>query len=98
MRSRSTDLPIVAFSTSLYRLLLTAYPAQFQQEYGPQMVQVFQDCCLRALRQGGTNGMVRLWAVTLLDLIQSVISEYRQKEVDMSKSQLIKFSGYPMAA
>ena len=29
--------------------------------------------------------MVRLWAVTLLDLIQSVISEHGQKEIEMKK-------------
>jgi len=76
---------IITVSIKVYQALLVAYPTKFQQAYGSQMVQVFQDCCLRAFRQGGTNGMVRLWAVTLLDLIQSVISEHRQKEVEMNK-------------
>ena len=85
MIGQRADLPSVAFSVRVYQSLLIAYPTRFQQEYGPRMVRVFQDCCLRAIRQGGTNGMVRLWAVTLLDLIQSVISEHRQKEVQMKK-------------
>jgi hypothetical protein len=85
MISQRAELPIVAFSVRVYQALLVAYPTKFQQKYGSQMVQVFQDCCLRALRQGGTNGMARLWAVTLLDLVQSVISEHRQKEIEMKR-------------
>jgi hypothetical protein len=85
MTVKSSDIPSVAFSVRVYQLLLNAYPSKFQREYGSKMVQVFQDCCLRALRQGGTNGMLRLWAVTLLDLVQSVLSEHRQKETQMKK-------------
>jgi len=94
MIRNSQDIPSIVFSVRVYQLFLNAYPTKFQQEYGLQMAQVFHDCCLRAVRQGGTNGMLKLWAVTLFDLIQSVISEHRQKEVDVSKSQLIKFSGW----
>ena len=79
MISQRVELPIVAFSVKLYQALLVAYPTKFQQEYGLHMVQAFQDCCLRAVRQGGMNGMVRLWVITFVDFIQSVISERRQK-------------------
>ena len=82
---KSTEPPIVTFSVRIYETLLLAYPTKFHQEYGSQMSQVFQDCCLRALRQGGSNGMAKLWTVTLLDLIQSVISEHAQKEIEMKK-------------
>lgn len=85
MISQPLNNSIVTASVRVYQTLLLAYPAKFQQEYGSQMMQVFQDCCLRAVRQGGTNGMARLWAVTLLDLIQSVVSEHSQKEVQMKK-------------
>jgi len=85
MISKPLNNSIITVSVNVYQTLLVAYPTKFQQEYGSQMVQVFQDCCLRVLRQGGTNGMLKLWAVTLLDLIQSVISEHAQKEVQMKK-------------
>jgi hypothetical protein len=49
------------------------------------MTQAFQDCCLRAVRRGGRNGLVMLWGITLLDLIQSVISEHVRKEIEMKK-------------
>ena len=85
MSSQRVELPIVAFSVRVYQTLLIAYPTKFQQKYGSDMVDVFRSCCLRAVRQGAKNGMVRLWAVTLLDLIQSVISEHTQKEVQVKK-------------
>jgi hypothetical protein len=76
---------IVALSVRVYRALLLAYPIKFQQEYGPHMLQVFQDSCLRALHRSGSNGMFKLWGITLLDLIQSVLSEHAQKEAQMKK-------------
>jgi len=85
MISKPIENPIVAISVKVYQALLVAYPTKFQQEYGPHMLQVFRDCCLRTFRQGGTNGMARLWAVTLFDLIQSVVSEHAHKEIEMKK-------------
>ena len=85
MISQRAELPIVTFSVRVYQALLVAYPTRFQQEYGSEMTQVFQDYCLRTVRQGGTNGMLKLWMVTLLDLLQSVVSEHAQKEVQMKK-------------
>lgn len=85
MINKFTDLPVVAFSVRMYQFLLAAYPAHFQQEYGLQMAQVFRDCCLRTIRQSGTNGLIKLWAITLLDLAQSVVAEHMQKEAQMKK-------------
>ena len=96
MNSKPAELPVVAFSVRVYQMLLVAYPTKFQQEYGLKMAQVFEDCCLRALRQGGTNGILKLWAITLLDLIQSVISEHAQKEIEMKKAfdpEIIRMAG-----
>lgn len=85
MSSKTQDPGIVAFSVKSYQLLLVAYPIKFQQEYGLQMVQVFRDYCLRTIRQSGNHGMLKLWMITLLDLIQSVISEHSQKETAMKQ-------------
>jgi hypothetical protein len=38
--------------------------------------------------------MARLWLLTLLDLIHSVLEQHLQKETFMSKSQAIKLSGW----
>ena len=85
MISQRAELPVLALSVKVYRVLLLAYPAKFQQEYGADMVQVFRDCCLRTLRENGANGMVRLWTATLFDLVQSVVSEHAQKEIEMKR-------------
>ena len=77
--------PIVTVSVRVYQMLLVTYPTRFQQEYGSHMVQVFRDCCLRSFRQNGTNGMAMLWIVTLLDIVQSVVSEHAHKEIEMKK-------------
>jgi hypothetical protein len=94
MLRKSQDINLVAFSVRMYQLLLKAYPAKFQQEYGPHMVQVFQDCCLRTVRQGGRRGLFMLWALTFLDFIRSVFEQHLQKETEMSKSKFIKLSGW----
>ena len=101
MNGQRAEVPIVAFSVKVYQLLLIAYPTKFQHEYGSEMLQVFQDCCLRTVRQGGTNGIVRLWVATLLDLVQSVISEHSQKEVQMKKEMKpedIRMAGWALIA
>ena len=85
MISKPLENPMVTISVKIYQVLLVAYPTKFQQEYGSYMLQVFQDCCLRAVRQEGTSGMLKLWAVTLFDLVQSVVSEHAQKEIEMKK-------------
>jgi hypothetical protein len=85
MIRKQSDIAIITLSVRVYQALLVAYPAKFQQEYGSHMVQVFRDCCLRTFRQSGTNGMFRLWAVTLFDLVQSLVSEHTHKEIEMKK-------------
>jgi len=85
MISKPIENPIIAISAKVYQVLLVAYPTKFRKVYGSHMLQVFQDCCLRAVRQEGTSGMLKLWAVTLFDLVQSVVSEHAQKEIEMKK-------------
>jgi len=96
MISTSGDIPLVAISVNVYRFLLAAYPAKFRQEYGEEMLQLFRDCALRAVRQNGPEGMVRLWAVTFFDLIQSLFKEHLQKETNVSKSTFIRISGWAL--
>jgi hypothetical protein len=96
MMGQPGDVHIIALSLRIYQLLLVAYPARFRQEYSSHMSQVFRDCCLRTVQCSGTNGMVKLWAITLLDLVQSVISEHRQKEAFMTRSKFIRMSGWSL--
>lgn len=62
------------FSLRLYRLLLRAYPADFRQEYGAVMAQLFRD----GLRDAGQQGAVAagvFWLHALFDLIGNAIGE-----------------------
>lgn len=93
MITQSSDAAPVALSVAVYRLLLAAYPKEFREEYSADMLQVFRDLSLRAHEQ---NGMVGLWAVTLLDWIQSLFEEHLQKETNMSKSTFIRISGWAL--
>ena len=83
-------------SIRLYQALLAIYPSGFRREYGWQMLQVFGDCCRRALRQAGLPGLLRLWSRTLLDAVQSALEEHAQRGVDMSKEKFIKLSGWAL--
>jgi lipopolysaccharide/colanic/teichoic acid biosynthesis glycosyltransferase len=69
----------LALSARVYRLLLAAYPAGFRRAYGPQMTQVFRDCCRDAYRQGGILGLAGLWLRTLGDLGMTAAQEHLQK-------------------
>lgn len=85
MTSKSAHTSLVNVSVRVYQILLAAYPSKFRREYGPHMLQIFQDSCLGAFHRSGSNGMLKLWGITLLDLIQSVLSEHAQKEAQMKK-------------
>ena len=96
MISKMTHMSTVNFSVAFYRILLALYPKDFRNEYGPHMVQVFQDMSIRAYRKYGSDGVFRLWAITLFDLLKSVIEEHLQKETNMNKSTFIRMSGWAL--
>ena len=96
MTKKSMDPPIIVFSVKVYQVFLAVYPAKFRQAYGSHMLQVFRDCCLRSFRQSGTSGMLKLWAITLFDLLRSSIEERLQKETFMTKSKFIRVSGWSL--
>jgi hypothetical protein len=96
MIGKPMDILLVSLSVRIYRLLLVAYPAKFKREYGPHMLQVFGDYCTHVFHQNGTRGMIRLWAVTLFDLFQSLIEEHLQKETFMTKSKFIRLGGWSL--
>lgn len=84
---------VVTLSIKTYRLMLPAYPHSFREEYGPHMLQVFGDTCLRRYSQKGLFGLFPLWIDTLLDFVQTVIEEHLQKEAVMSKDTLTRLTG-----
>ena len=96
MENKSVDPSPVAYSVSLYGLLLGAYPSGFRHKYGPHMAQVFRDCLLRSYYHNGLPGVLSLWILTLIDYLKSVIEEHLQRGIQMSKSTFIRLSGWAL--
>ncbi len=96
MRKATSDPALIALSTTTYRLLLSCYPAGFRRQYGRHMVQVFRDCCLHAYRKHGRVGLLRLWAITLLDWFKTVIEEQLHRPTAMTAPKFIRLSGWAM--
>jgi len=88
----------VSLSVRFYGLLLLTYPSGFRRAYGPDMLQVFADCCRAAYRRAGAGGLPGLWARTMLDYLSTVFEEHIQRGVSMSRETFIKISGWALAA
>jgi hypothetical protein len=76
----------VELSLHLYRLLLAAYPAEFRQEYGEAMVQLFRDTALDGYRRRGVRGLLVVWLRTLADFTISVLRQHREEVTDAGES------------
>lgn len=70
---------MLKLSLWLYRYCLYLYPADFRREYGDLMQLVFEEACHDA--RSGIGAWLRLWRITLNDLIRSVYSEHRTKNM-----------------
>jgi len=74
--SRSLPKSALLFAERLYRILLFVYPATHRREYGPLMVQLFDDLCRDSYRQKGLAGLVRLWSHVLADTAVTAAAEH----------------------
>ena len=81
-------------SELIYRALLAAYPKEFRDAYGHQMVQTFRDLCRDELLRGGRRGLVRLWVRTGLDLVTTAVAERRSSRVEDKE---VSMNDYKMA-
>ncbi|HYV12296.1 MAG TPA: hypothetical protein VE980_15465 [Pyrinomonadaceae bacterium] len=61
---------------SIYSILLLAYPREFRQEYGSQMVLLLLDC-QRDARTAPAR--TRIWLRTLIDLVRTAPREHLEK-------------------
>ncbi|GCE30430.1 hypothetical protein KDA_59140 [Dictyobacter alpinus] len=62
-------------SERLYQWLLLAYPSEFRQEYGQEMVQTFRDCYREEIDDGGTLRLFPFWSTVFYDFVKSVTIE-----------------------
>lgn len=87
---------VVAWSLAVYRLCIWLYPQPYRQRFGQELVQVFGDCCRDAYRQGGILGVAGLWLSIFLDLLATIIQEYRNGGVQMPISLLKRISAHTL--
>src|SRR6185436_4356925 len=64
------------FSKRLFRLLLLGYPREFRREFGPDMMQLFNDCYGVAKRNNGVLSVPRLWIQVSLDSLKAAPREH----------------------
>jgi len=74
--TRDAGVLSLSFCTGVYRCLLYAYPAEFREEYGHEMGQVFRERCRQAAR--GSESLFRLCFETARDLMRTAAREHAQ--------------------
>ena len=66
---------LVGWFSSVYRVLLYAYPPDFRRRYGREMAQVFSDRCREIAQARGLPGLVVFGANSGVDWLTSAIRE-----------------------
>jgi len=76
-------------SCKLYGFLLLAYPPEFRQRFGSEMLQVFRDCYPREISRRSLPGF---WLWTLFDLVVTAAQEranrWRKETMLMNRNLL----------
>jgi hypothetical protein len=72
-------------SVSLYRVLMRAYPAEFQQRYGDSVDQAFRDMSRDAFQKRGYVGIALLWFHVVPDFLFSAGELLTRKAGDFLK-------------
>jgi len=67
---------MLSISFAIYAKLVRAYPYHFRQEFGDEMIKVFQADCRRYFQKRGANGLGQLWRYTLADLFKTILYEH----------------------
>jgi hypothetical protein len=71
---------IVRYSEHIYNALLSLYPVRFRVRFGPEMAQLFRDCCHDALQKGEVAVLVAFLLQVTRDLLSSILRE-RSREI-----------------
>ena len=69
----------VEHSERVYNALLSLYPLRFRMRFGPEMSQLFHDCCHEALKKGQISVLAAFWMQAVKDLTLSILRERRRE-------------------
>ena len=66
------------WSLRAYRRLLTLYPEDLRRDFGPEMLEAFDNDLLFERSAYGLSGAVRIWRIALWEMIRIVIPAWLQ--------------------
>lgn len=94
MSARSSPKDIHS-AAAFYKLLLNFYPTEHREEYGPWMVQLFQDMYRDAKWDGGRWGVFKVMVRMVFDTAKNAAIEHLDKKgLDLMKDSLKKIGPY----
>jgi len=88
---------ILTFSVRLYNLLLLAYPTRFRRAYGREMAQVFRDDIRDTFQESGAAGLIGLWFLVGLDLLETAFAEHIWEVFHMPIEKVERWTGVAAA-
>ena len=88
---------ILTFSVRLYNLLLLAYPTRFRRAYGREMAQVFRDDIRDTFQESGAAGLIGLWFLVGLDLLETAFAEHIWEVFHMPIEKVERWTGLAAA-
>jgi hypothetical protein len=94
--SDSAPTQMLQFSQRAFARLLRLYPHAYRQEYGSHMAQLFKDCSLEAVGQGGGAALLELWISTFFDVVKTALEEHYKEFFTMSKEKSISYGGWAL--
>jgi len=65
----------IQYAERVYSALLSLYPVRFRVRFGPEMMQLFRDCCHDDLEKGEIAILVAFWVVAVRDVLFSAAQE-----------------------
>jgi hypothetical protein len=80
---------VIRSSERIYGFLLRFYPKSYRDEFGEEMKYVFSESLKDAYSENGEQGIITLWARTIIDAGKSLVTQHleNQKGSDSMKTK-----------
>src|SRR5689334_13539241 len=71
---------VIRHSERIYDFLLKLYPKRYRQEFDEEMKYVFSESLKDVYSEHGEQGIITLWARTMIDTRQSLVAQYIENQ------------------
>jgi len=82
----------VRASCGLYKMLLFAYPSEFRQRFGSEMVTTFSDLICGEWEHNGLPGVARVWRSALGEVFSAAVPLQLQSSIVVATSLSLLWS------